>query len=305
MARSEAEVEDGIPWRKAALALVVAVPAMVGSELACFAPHAVEPPPARHTEHSVEPAPTHTAFSSLDEIDVLFDPDSGESRVWYSGDLAGSPRFFTSPGFDPATGEQLRLLTREAILEIKQARGRRGEREAAQRTQAARQKALAEEAAYLARYVDPQAVAAMTSPQILLAIEDDQFERLLATALQERGQRVNTAFFKQGVFEPEMFRALSAGNRDVFAQLKLTSVEGALVLGALTIDEKPTPKHERLTTVTARLSLSVVGLGKGTSQTFTFAELGAGFDPAAAKALAYDRIIETVLRHSLITQLAR
>lgn len=305
MALRESEVDDRVPWRKAALALVVAVPIMVGSEVAYFGPLALplQPRPAR-AQGSLELEAPPTSFTSLDEIPVLFDPVSGESLVWYSGDLRGSPRFFTrGPGFDPTTGEALRLLTREAIEEIQQADAWKLKAQAAQRQDAARQKAREEEAAYRARYVDPQALASMGSPQILLAVDEDELEQLLGAELQDAGYSVNRAALTRSVFEPEMFRALATGSNSVLSRLGLATAGGALVLGDLDIEEKQNPQLKRLTSVTARLGLSVVELPGGRSQTITFAEPGAGFDAASARAFALERIVEQVCAHPSITGL--
>ena len=50
---------------------------------------------------------------------AFFDPISGKPRVWYGRSETGEYEFYDNPGFHPRTGEQLKVITSEAIRAYK------------------------------------------------------------------------------------------------------------------------------------------------------------------------------------------
>ena len=62
--------------------------------------------------------PNRLVFDSLDQIE-LFDRITGENRVWYYKDSAGSYELFDGPGIHPTYGESLKPVTRQVILRLK------------------------------------------------------------------------------------------------------------------------------------------------------------------------------------------
>ncbi len=59
----------------------------------------------------------HKITTNVQDIEY-FDPNNGRARVWYSKGTDGRYELFDSSGFDPATSEQLRPVTKEIVSEI-------------------------------------------------------------------------------------------------------------------------------------------------------------------------------------------
>ncbi len=110
--------------------------------------------------------------ASVREIE-FFDPNSGQTRVWYSKAADGSYELFDSKGFNPATSEPLMPVTKEIVAEImaraaKDAEDTRVREEARQREEAkqrveaqAREEASQRETARKLNPVQPDTVAPM------------------------------------------------------------------------------------------------------------------------------------------------
>lgn len=61
---------------------------------------------------------------NLNEIE-FFDSVTGAPKVWYSKSSDGEIQLFDKPGFDPASGEPLTIVTREIISELRVAAARK------------------------------------------------------------------------------------------------------------------------------------------------------------------------------------
>lgn len=291
-----------IPWGKAAVSLVVALPAMVWSDIAYFSRFAGPPGRPRPSRPAVSAPATDIAlpsgFASLDDIAVVFDPDTGEPLVWYSGDLGEGPRFFTHPGYDPRTGQALSRLDRQALARYRSAYTARQRQDNAAA-------AAAREAAFREPLVDGASLAAIAAghQSLLLAVDDEGFERLLATALHDRGVPVRTGVLKSAVFEKPVYDELTGGSASLLGRLHLSGRNARLLLATLTVEAKQNRQLRQIVTATARLSATVVPLDGGAPTTVTVSEPGAAFDAPAARAAAEHAAIDKLLDHPAIRKL--
>jgi hypothetical protein len=83
------------------------------------------------------------------ENTVFFDPISGQAKVWYWRSNDGTWEFYDNKGFHPLTGEELQVVTREALTrwqqEAAEAKRRRTEIEEQAKAQAAQQERIRRE----------------------------------------------------------------------------------------------------------------------------------------------------------------
>ena len=297
-------IVDQIPWGKALVSLVAAVPLMLWIEATAFGDYAPRQPAPLVTESTdLVPEAAPIVYRSLEEIEVVFDPNTGTPQVWYSGSLEEEPRFFLRPGFDPATGEPLSQFSREELARYGDGLVAKEEMRHAEDLARRRARAVRDEAAWRERLVDTRGIAGFSGGRyVLVAIDDDAFTRAVASALAHQGLRVQSDIFRKGIFTDPSFEELSAGSRTIVTRLGLSAVDGVALLGRLSLEERKARASARLVTVEARLALSIVPLRGDAPKALTLTERGIGFDVNAAREQARARTLEQLLGHeSLIT----
>jgi hypothetical protein len=68
------------------------------------------------------PAPPRTVAGGLADIQ-FFDPMTGAAKVWYSDNGLHGATFFDGPGYDPATGAELKQVTTDVLRQMQESAG--------------------------------------------------------------------------------------------------------------------------------------------------------------------------------------
>jgi hypothetical protein len=167
-----------------------------------------------------------TAYESLDEAPYLFDPVTGAPQVWYGGDPGGEIRFYSRPGFDPKTGEELEPATSDVLRVYYAARdsraGKSRLRAEQQRATETRNATERWEREFRNKYTQQDAIAglARSTEWVLVVMRGDGDARVLEShlvkILRKHGASARAGIMRTTVFEPDMFLKLSQGEAVTF-----------------------------------------------------------------------------------------
>lgn len=152
-------------------------------------------------------------FQSISEVS-FFDPQTGQPKVWYARASTGDINLFSTSGFDPLTGEELKPANQQIVEEVgrqrkdgetKKLASEKEAQEAAKSAAAEVEKKQleAQEKSYRDRYVNALARKSGTrkSAALLVLGMSDSVESLkesISSAFKEKGVETN-----EGLFRPE------------------------------------------------------------------------------------------------------
>jgi hypothetical protein len=150
-------------------------------------------------------------FQSISEVS-FFDPQTGQPKVWYARSATGEITLFSTSGFDPLTGEELKpanpLIVEEVARQRKDVEARKlaSEKEAQEAAKSAaadseKKQLEAQEKSYRDRYVNPLARKSGTRKSaalLVLGMSDnaDALKESISSAFKEKGVETTESLFR-------------------------------------------------------------------------------------------------------------
>jgi len=175
--------------------------------------------------------------------------------------------------------------------------------EAAAASQRAIQEAAAKHAQFLARYLNPGFARkpGMEMVAIVVASEDGRLNRTVSAALTDHFKSQNaeilSSFFTPEFVSDGLFNTVIGGSGDLSRQLELANTLDSLLLARQQVQYSTNP--DLLNVITANMQLEVALMpiaGNAQGQSWTFTANGAGFNRAAARQLAEERLIRQIAK---------
>ncbi len=238
------------------------------------------------------------AFKAVSEI-AFFDSQTGQPKVWYARSANGTITLFSTSGFDPLSGEELKPACQQIVEEVS-----RRHHEAEMRLQAddaqakvaervavaAEERARfdAQERAYRERYVNPYTRRIKNRKTAALLVLGDAdgastLQERLSSALKEKGLEPAEGLFKPDFLGDGSAAKFFGGDWSYVKKLRLEDYADVIVLMRVTHRTTSADAIEGLRTATLILDmkcLDVVNLRIDGSRSATVK--GAGFSESEA-----------------------
>ena len=256
--------------------------------------------------------PKRLAYDSINEIE-LFDPITGENKVWYFMDQSGNYELFDSAGVHPVYGEALKPITKQVISQIKaklDEDARKKQEEALkieqQRQEEAKrqeeQRLTQEHEAFLNRYL--MARSFTNNPESLevavLVIDEDNtisqdVTQKIALSLKNERCNVTSSLFTGAFVSDGIFEKIFGGDTGKVKNLELSKYRDLLILGKKEVNFTENPELQNMTTAKVSIEIHIVSLEAGTIEdNFKITETGAGFSKETAEGMAMERILQVI-----------
>jgi hypothetical protein len=163
----------------------------------------------------------------------------------------------------------------------------------------AAQEAAVEHARYLARYLDTPFTRkpGRRAAAIVVASEDGKFNSAVAAALRNHlsteSNEFVSSFFKPEFVSDSLFAKVFGGSKDVLKKLEVAASLDSLVLARQTVQYSTNASLQNVITANMQLEVRIVPvIGTIQSDTWTFTANGAGFNQAAARSMAEERLLK-------------
>lgn len=227
--------------------------------------------------------PNSLVFRSLSEVQ-FFDTLTGAPRVWYYRKSSGEIELYSTGGFHPGYGAELKPITRDVIADLerqlaervaagqrekeaKEAAAKKAEAERAEAEQrAAEARARAQRQAFLERYLNTAVVNREGVTEAALLIDPDGVENvsgveeLLAEFLRKKGVQPVQGLFRPSFLREGRAQALFSGEWGAARELQLADRADSLILGLARVSYTTNPQFEGLWTANFRLELKCLQL---------------------------------------------
>jgi len=164
-----------------------------------------------------------------------------------------------------------------------------------------KEKARAEHAKYLARYLNTNALRKGSNKLVAVAVvtENGKFNRAISSALVTRfgstAVEVLSSLFKPEFISDGVFANLFEGSRDAVAKLELAEYADGVLLARQEVVYTTDPSLENVVSAHMILEMQNIPLREATAgNTWRFAADGVGFKELEARLLAEERLIKQI-----------
>ena len=256
-------------------------------------------------------------YESLDEVAVLFDPETQKPQVWYSSDPKGELQFFSEGQYNPNTGEKLQPLTPKVLREHRAAQQetrRKEQKQTADEQRAAlleqqRIKEREEQAAgEFARQEKERAqrlreekrrAAFVTNPSAMrsdltICFDDAALEAAVRRQVLQQGVGVAPPLFLPAFYTSTEFAAVLRGDREVLAKLGVARPAAPIAVGSVQYQTERAKSQGELFSANGSVE-GIVYFPTGQAGTFAVSVSGVGFSERAAREQARSRLARALL----------
>ncbi len=241
--------------------------------------------------------PNKLPLNSLDKL-TIFDQITGETTVWYYKDSSGNYQLFDGPGIHPTHGENLKPVTRQILLQIKEKQKEKTKRRKEEARRVAAKKAERRHEAYLNRYLLSESL--LNQPQstevALLVIDETGKEnkttaQYITSRLNEKGFNTSESLFTAEFISDGKFDDIFNGNQQEVTKLNLSKYCDQILLGKSSANFTQNPNLENMLTAEVSTEFRLISTKTGAIESsFTLSGAGVGFSKSDAEKLALERI---------------